>query len=81
MRYVLLPAIFVLVGCADSAPTSTDRHADDSLVAGTLTRAPTQASVSAIGAIGERAQHRVSRRRHSRPAPLNRMRAEGFATR
>lgn len=26
MRYVFLPAIFVLVGCADSAPTSTDEH-------------------------------------------------------
>jgi len=24
MRYVFLPSIFVLVGCADSAPTSTD---------------------------------------------------------
>jgi len=27
MRYVFLPAIFVLVGCADSAPTSTGEHA------------------------------------------------------
>jgi hypothetical protein len=27
MRYVLLPAIFVLVGCADSAPASTDERA------------------------------------------------------
>lgn len=48
MRYVLLPAIFVLVGCADSAPTSTDEHADHALVAGTLTRAPTLASVSVL---------------------------------
>jgi hypothetical protein len=46
MRYVLLPALFVLVGCADTAPTSTDDHADHALVAGTLTKAPTLASVS-----------------------------------
>ena len=47
MRYVLLPAIFVLVGCADSAPTSTDLHADHARVAGTPSSAPTLASVSA----------------------------------
>ena len=47
MRYVLLPTIFVLVGCADSAPTSTDLHADHARVAGTPSSAPTLASVSA----------------------------------
>ena len=26
MRYVFIPSIFVLVGYADSAPTSTDQH-------------------------------------------------------
>jgi hypothetical protein len=51
MRYLLLPAILVLVGCADSAPTSTDRHADHALVAGTLTRAPALASVSTPSAV------------------------------
>lgn len=35
MRYVFLPSIFVLVGCADSAPTSTDEHATHARVAGT----------------------------------------------
>jgi hypothetical protein len=47
MRYVLLPAIFVLVGCADLAPTSTDQHATHARAAGSLSSAPTLASVSA----------------------------------
>lgn len=46
MRYVFLPAIFVLVGCTDSAPTSTDQHAVHARAAGELASAPTLASVS-----------------------------------
>jgi CHRD domain-containing protein len=46
MRYVFLPAIFVLVGCADSAPTSTNEHATHARVAGPLSSAPTLAGVS-----------------------------------
>jgi len=46
MRYVFLPAIFVLVGCADSAPTSTDEHATHARVAGPLSSTPTLAGVS-----------------------------------
>ena len=44
MRYVFLPAIFVLVGCTDSAPTSTDEHAIHARAAGELSSAPTPAS-------------------------------------
>jgi hypothetical protein len=43
MRYVLLPSIFVLVGCADSAPTSTDHHATHARVAGARSSTPTLA--------------------------------------
>jgi CHRD domain-containing protein len=46
MRYVILPTLIVLAGCADAAPTSTDEHAAHARVAGTLS-SPATASVSA----------------------------------
>lgn len=47
MRYVILPTLIILAGCAESAPTSTDEHAAHARVAGTQSAAPGLASVSA----------------------------------
>jgi hypothetical protein len=46
MRYVILPALAVLAGCADTAPTGTDEHAHGP-AAGTVSSAPTLARASA----------------------------------
>jgi hypothetical protein len=45
MRYVILPALIVLAGCADAAPTSVDEHAAHLGVASNATL-PLAASVS-----------------------------------
>ena len=47
MRYVILPTLIVLAGCADTAPTSTDEHAAHLGAVTSKVSSPELASVSA----------------------------------
>jgi len=74
MRYVILPTLIVLAGCADTAPTSTDEHAVHARLAGSLESSPVTASVSAPTDVFD-----VQLRAENEPNPVSTSESKGHA--